>query len=476
MHWIIHGHFYQPPRENPWSGRIPRQPSAAPFHDWNERIHRECYRANAHSRILDARGRIESIVNNYEEIHFDFGPTLLRWIAREDPELHARILDADAASVLARGGHGNAIAQAYNHMILPLATDRDRRTQILWGLRDFAHRFGRRSESVWLPETACDEATLRLLVELEVRYVILAPAQAKRVRPLAGGAWTDVSGERIDSSRAYRATVRDRDGTERGGITVFFYDGPLSAGISFGHFLRSAPALADRLAARGTGDADLVQVATDGEVYGHHEPFGDMCLAYLTRREAPRRGVRVTNYGEHLDHHPPHDEVELDFGPHGAGSSWSCAHGIERWRSDCGCRTGGRSDWNQRWRGPLREALDALRDRLAGIYEEAAGALLRDPWHARDEAIDLLLDPAGRDRFLDRHARRPLDEAERAAVLDLLDSQHHAMLMFTSCAWFFADLAGLEVQQNLAYAARAIEVVQAYGGERIEREFVDRLA
>ena len=309
-----------------------------------------------------------------------------------------------------------------------------------------------------------------------MRYLILAPGQARRIRPLEAGEWQDVSDGRIDTRRAYRALVRDPDGSVAGSIAVFFYDGALSAGISFHHFLRSAPELADRMAANGTGEADLAHVATDGEVYGHHEPFGDMCLAYLTRREAPARGIRVTNYGEYLDRHPPTHEVALDFGPAGAGSSWSCAHGVARWREDCGCSTGGRPGWSQRWRSPLRAALDALRDRLAAVYEERAGELLTDPWRARDEAIDLILDPRHLDRFLDRHARKPLDDADRAAVLSLVDSQHHAMLMFTSCAWFFADLAGVEVRQNLAFAARAIERVRAYGGEGIERDLLERLA
>jgi hypothetical protein len=478
MHLVIHGHFYQPPRENPWTGKIPRQEDASPHHDWNERIASQCYAPNARSRILDERGRIEEIVNNYDWIHFDFGPTLLRWMEREDPEAYAEILQADERSRARNGGHGNAIAQAYNHPILPLAPLRDKRTQILWGLRDFEHRFGRRSEAIWLPETAIDSETLRVLVEFGMRYVILAPNQAKRVRPLGGGSWTDVSGGRIDPRRAYRVKLRRAAG-KGGTIDAFFYDGPISAAISFDHLLRNASGLADRIQAiaRGGGEDALIHAATDGEIYGHHEPFGDMCLAYLVTREGPLRGFRCTNYGHYLDLHPPQHEVELDLGEDGAGSSWSCAHGIDRWRRDCGCSTGGQPGWNQKWRATLRRGLEHLRERLLEIYLAGVPDLVRDPWEARDGYIEVLLDPTGgRERFIEKHAVGTLSPAQRQKLWRLLESQHQGMLMFTSCAWFFADLAGLEVQQNLAYAARAIELAQPYGRVDLEEELLAHLA
>lgn len=476
MYLTLHGHFYQPPREDPWTGRIPVQPSASPHHDWNERISAQSYAPNARSRILDDQGRIEEIVNNYDWIHFDFGPTLLRWLESEDPGLYNEILAADARSRRRFGGHGNAIAQAYNHMILPLANERDKRTQVLWGLRDFEHRFGRPSESLWLPETAVDLDTLRILIEHGLRYLILAPGQARRVRPISGGAWKDVSGGRIDPRRAYRWILPgDPDGTR--GIDVFFYDGPLSVGISFEHLLRNASTFADRIqsVARGAGEGALVHAATDGEVYGHHEPFGDMCLAYLIAREGPLRGTRFTNYGAYLDEHPPRHQVEIDFGEAGEGTSWSCAHGVDRWKRDCGCTVGGPAEWNQKWRTPLRRGLDALRDRLVDVYTGATTELLVDPWAARDAYIDVLLDPSRKASFLQAHARRPLNETEARRVWRLIESQHNAMLMFTSCAWFFDDVSGIEVQQNLAYAARACELAQPLASRDLEAGLLDSL-
>ncbi|MFB3907520.1 MAG: DUF3536 domain-containing protein [Candidatus Eisenbacteria bacterium] len=468
MQVTIHGHFYQPPREDPWTGRIPSQPGASPYHDWNARIGAECYGPNARSRILDEKGRIEEIVNNYDSIHFDFGPTLLHWLEEEEPDIYRDILAADRRSVAARGGHGNAIAQAYNHLILPLASYRDKRTQIAWGLRDFEYRFGRKSEAIWLPETAIDLETLRLLVEFRMRYVILAPGQAKRFRPLSGGPWTDVSGGRIDPRRAYRAYIPGRIEADRS-IDVFFYDGPLSVAVSFEHLLRNGSGFADRIHAAGrgpgaTGKASpetLVHLATDGEVYGHHEPFGDMCLAYFSQREAPLRGMQLTNYGEYLDRHPSRHEVEIDFGEDGEGTSWSCAHGVGRWRRDCGCSIGGRG-WNQRWRSPLRKGLDDLRDRLLEVYAAHVSDLVQDPWEARDDYISIILEDGARARFLEKHARRPLSDEEKGTLWKLLESQHQGMLMFTSCAWFFDDIGGIEAQQNLMYAARAIELAQPF--------------
>jgi hypothetical protein len=476
MYLTLHGHFYQPPREDPWTGKIPVQPGASPHHDWNERISAQSYAPNARSRILDDQGRIEEIVNNYDWIHFDFGPTLLRWIESEDPGLYAEILAADTRSRARFGGHGNAIAQAYNHMILPLANERDKRTQVIWGLRDFEHRFGRASESVWLPETAVDLDTLRILIEHGLRYLILAPGQARRVRPIAGGAWKDVSGGRIDPRRAYRWILPDDPDGARG-IDLFFYDGPLSVGISFEHLLRNASTFADRIqaVARGAGEGALVHAATDGEVYGHHEPFGDMCLAYLIAREGRLRGTRFTNYGAYLDAHPPRHQVEIDFGEAGEGTSWSCAHGVDRWKRDCGCTVGGPAEWNQKWRTPLRRGLDALRDRLADVFTGGTAELLVDPWAARDAYIDVLLDSSRKAAFLQKHARRALSDAETRRVWRLIESQHNAMLMFTSCAWFFDDVSGIEVQQNLAYAARACELAQPFASRDLEAGLLDSL-
>jgi alpha-amylase/alpha-mannosidase (GH57 family) len=480
MYLTVHGHFYQPPRENPWTGRIPLQESAIPYHDWNERVCTECYAPNAHSRVLDPQGRIEEIVSNYDWIHFDFGPTLLRWMEQEQPAVYRKILEADQRSVRRFGGHGNAIAQAYNHMILPLASTRDKRTQIVWGLRDFEHRFGRPSESLWLPETAVDQETLQILISFpEIRYLILSPTQARRIRPLSGGRWTDVSGGRISPLRPYRLFLKGAKTQERRSLAVFFYDGRLAGGISFDHMLRNAGDLARNIESAAQNGADiaaLVHVATDGEIYGHHEPFGDMCLAYLFAREAPRREIRVTNYGSYLDAHPPEHEVELDFGATGGGSSWSCVHGIERWRSDCGCSTGGKPGWNQAWRAPLREGLNHLRDRLETVFVDRCGALLREPWEARDDFIEIVVDRSRHDDFLKKHARGDTGETARRTIWSLLESQHQGMLMFTSCAWFFADISGIEVQQNLTYAARAIDLAQPFSGIDLEEELLGFLA
>lgn len=451
------------------------QEGAAPYHDWNEKIAAECYAPNARSRILDEKGRIEEIVSTYDWLHFDFGPTLMSWLESEMPGVHADIVRADTRSRARNGGHGNAIAQVYNHMILPLASYRDKRTQVLWGLRDFERRFGRQSEAIWLSETAVDLETLRVLIEAGMRYLILAPGQARRIRPLEGGAWTDVSGGRIDPRRAYfwRAP-----GAPRKGIAVFFYDGPLAVGISFEHLLRNASTLADRiqLAARGAPEDGLVHIATDGEVYGHHEPFGDMCLAYVARREAPLRGMEFTNYGQYLDLHPPAHEVEIDFGEAGEGTAWSCAHGVGRWKRDCGCSTGGLPGWNQRWRAPLRRGLDHLRDRILEVFLSNVTDLVKDPWEARDDYIDLLLGRETRDGWLERHSRRLLSGEERCRLWRLLESQRNGMYMFASCAWFFADVSGLEVQQGLAYAARAIELAQPFCKGDLEEGLLGHLA
>jgi len=480
----IHGHFYQPPRENPWTGVVPRQESAYPTHDWNQRVADECYRPNARSRVMGAGNRIEEIVNNYAFLSFDFGPTLLSWLEVHDPSTYRQILEGDRNSVRLQNGHGNAIAHVYNHMILPLANYRDKRTQIAWGLRDFEWRFGRKSESIWLGETAVNLETIRVLIDFGIRYIILSPFQAARVRPIErAGSWTEVRGGRIDPTQPYRFFLRDnrRRRIADRYIDVFFYDGPIAADVSFGHLLRSAPNLADRLAQAGAGirgGRGLVAVATDGEVYGHHEPFGDMCVSYLLRREAPPRGFQLVNFGYFLDRVVPADEVDLEFGENDEGSAWSCSHGVGRWERDCGCSTGGRPGWNQKWRTPLRRGLDMIRDRLAETYLEQASPWLKDPWAARDDYVLVLLDPspAARQAFLDQHARRTLSETERRGVWAVLESQRYAMYMFTSCGWFFADISGIETVQNLAYAARAIELARPWQPLDLEAMLLDYLA
>ncbi len=483
---IIHGHFYQPPRENPWTGLVEAEPSAAPFHDWNERVHFECYRANAFVRVGEA-GANAQFINNYEHMSFNFGPTLLTWLERYHPYTYARILQADRESSKKLAGHGNAIAQAYGHAILPLCNERDLQTQIRWGLADFRFRFGREAEAMWLPETACNDRVMSALVDEGLRYVILAPHQAQRIRtasdserlaatsatPGDTGAPRDVNENTIDTSIPYRWT----DPAEHTrSITVFFYDGRTSRAIAFEKLLRSSGELIDAFA-QSIGNRELLNIATDGETYGHHFKFGDLCLAHALTAEAPQRGFQVTNYGEYLDNHPATAEVDLNNGPDGEGTSWSCAHGVGRWIRDCGCHTGGEVGWNQQWRGPLRAALDFLRDENIPHFEATRKELFAFPWAARDESISLVLDPvASREQFLFEHAGRWLAADQQTRALTYLELQRMLLLMYTSCGWFFNDVSGIETIQILKYAARAIDLMNQLGLPSVRDRFLEILA
>lgn len=469
---VIHGHFYQPPRENPWTDSIDDQPGAAPFANWNERIYSECYRANAFARISDTYGRVEQIVNNYSLLSFNFGPTLLNWVQRHHPHTYEQILAADRTSVSAQNGHGNAIAQAYHHAILPLCNERDRRTEILWGLADFRIRFGREAESMWLPETACDAATLGSLIDNGLRYLILSPYQAERVRSTKSGPWTTVEDGSIDTTQPYAAFHPDGSGRA---IAIFFYHGALARAIAFEGALASSQGLVDRIAAAAR--SGLINVATDGESYGHHFHFGDRSLAYALEVEAGRRGLAVTNYGAYLDEHPPKWEVELKPGPNGEGTAWSCAHGVGRWTRDCGCQAGGREGWDQKWRTPLREALELLRDRAAAAFETAGAEIFIDPWEARDHYLELLIGKnLSREQFFERYARFPVSPAQLVRGLSLLELQRASLMMFTSCGWFFNDISGIETVQILLYAGRLLEHLEELGLPSPRTEFLDRLA
>jgi alpha-amylase/alpha-mannosidase (GH57 family) len=466
----IHGHFYQPPRENPWTGRVERQPSAAPFHDWNQRITEECYAPNAAAKVLDRDGRVVRRVDNYSAISFDFGPTLLAWLAAERPEVHDAVILADRRSRRRFSGHGSAMAQAYHHTILPLASARDRRTEVRWGISDFRHRFGRDPEGLWLPETAVDVGTLEVLAAEGVRFTVLEPHQAARWRPLDGGEWTEsAEGRGPDTCEPH--LCRLPSGAE---IALFFYDGPLSRDVAFNGLLHDGGRFARSLYERGEAPGDgagLLSIATDGETYGHHHRFGEMALAKALTLLDDYDGTRLTNFAEHLAGHPPRREVEVH-----EGTSWSCPHGVGRWSRDCGCgrETGG----HQRWREPLRDALVWLRDELAGPWEAAAGELLADPWAARDAYVRLLLDrsPAAEEAFFAEHAARPLDAPERRRARGLLELQRNALRMFTSCGWFFEDVARIETVQVMLYAARAMELAAGLTGADLEPGFLDRLA
>jgi alpha-amylase/alpha-mannosidase (GH57 family) len=468
---VIHGHFYQPPRENPWTGNINREPSATPFHNWNERIHAECYRPNAYARVFDQGGKVERIVNNYSNLSFNFGPTLISWIETHYPDTYKRILEADRESVRKHSGHGNAIAQGYNHSILPLCNERDRITQVRWGIADFSYRFRRKPESLWLPETAANDETLATLIDEGMKFVILSPYQAERIRTVGTKEWRDVSDGSIDPGVAYKYFHPNGSGKS---IAIFFYDGPISRAIAFEGILASSHSLLDRLSHAGKGIGRLVHVATDGESYGHHFHFGDRCIAHALETEAEARGFRVTNYGEYLENFPPTIEVEIKKGE---GTAWSCAHGIGRWYRDCSCHTGGGEGWNQSWRGPLRKALDVLRDRSIEYFEETRGDLFKDPWAARDEYINLILDPAAsRDQFLYKHAGRHLHVSERVKALTFLELQRHAMVMYTSCGWFFSEISGIEAVQVLKYAGRVLDFIDDLGLPSPVEKFLEVLS
>jgi alpha-amylase/alpha-mannosidase (GH57 family) len=462
----IHGHFYQPPRENPWLEAIEVQDSAAPFHDWNERITRECYAPNTRSRLVDDRGRIVNLLNNYAWISFNFGPTLLSWMADAAPQVLRGIVEGDRLSLQRRSGHGNALAQVYNHAILPLAGERDKRTQVLWGVADFRHRFGRQPEGMWLAETAADVASLEALAEQGIRFTVLAPGQAKRWRRVGDKDWSEGPAD-VDSSRAYLCRLPSGRS-----ICLFYYDGTVSRQVAFERLLDSGEKFLDRLLHgfdESRHHAQLVHIATDGESYGHHHPHGDMALAYVLYKLSKHPEIRLTNYGEYLELHPPEWEVEIH-----ENSSWSCCHGVERWRSNCGCNTG--RGWDQDWRGPLRQSLDGLKARLDHVFATRGRECFPDPWAARDGYIAVVLDrgdPAI-GTFFQEYGHPDLDDVLIREALWLLEMQRHALLMFTSCGWFFDEVSCIETVQCLRYAARAMQLARHFAQD-FEEEFVTGL-
>jgi alpha-amylase/alpha-mannosidase (GH57 family) len=465
----IHGHFYQPPRENPWLEDLEVEDSAAPYHDWNERIAAECYAPNAVSRLLDGSERIAALVNNYEKMSFNFGPALLSWLERHRSGVYEQILEADRMSERAHNGHGNAIAQCYNHAIMPLASERGKLTQVRWGIADFEFRFGRKPEGMWLPETAVDLASLQVLAEHGIKFTILAPHQALAVRP-PGGEWQDVSGRHIDPTRAYRCQLSNDKH-----IDLFFYDQPVSHDIAFEGLLKSGDRFAERLMSGfdpQREDAQLMNIATDGETFGHHSNFGDMALAYAIGKIERQGLARITNYSEYLALHPPAHEVKIHD-----NTSWSCAHGVERWRSDCGCNSGN-THYHQQWRAPLRRALDALHAKLDIVFEHVSASLLKAPWAALDGYVGVILDRSAEncEAFLTKNSRRALSNSETVNVWRLLEMERHAALMYTSCGWFFDDIANIETVKIIEYAARAIQLARDAAGVDLEPQFVADLS
>jgi alpha-amylase/alpha-mannosidase (GH57 family) len=466
----IHGHFYQPPRENPWLEAIEAQDSAQPFHDWNERITYECYAPNTASRILDEKGDIIDITNNYSKISFNFGATLLSWMEKYEPETYKAILKADEESRKRFSGHGSAMAQAFGHIIMPLANLRDKHTQVIWGIRDFEYRFKRKPEGMWLPEAAVDTETLEVLAEHNIKFTIFAPRQARRMRRIGDTHWTDVSGERIDPRMPYLCNLPS--GRK---IVLFFYDGGISQDVAFKGLLKNGRDFANRFAQSFTYESEykpqLVHIATDGESYGHHHRHGDMALAYGLHYLEKQGLATITNYGEFLEKFPPTHEAEIF-----ENSSWSCVHGVERWRNNCGCNTGG-THYHQNWRDPLRIALDWLRDNMIEIYEDEAGKYLRNPWQARNAYMDVLLHRSRNkvESFVNTFAKKELTKEERVKVVKLLEMQRHAMLMYTSCGWFFDEISGIETIQVIQYAGRAIQLAENVANIQLEKSFTEML-
>lgn len=467
----IHGHFYQPPRENPWLEDVELQDSAYPYHDWNTKITEECYRQNAASRILGPDKRIIAIVNNYSEISFDFGPTLLFWLERHAPDVYESVIEADKKSQKNFSGHGAAIAQAYNHIIMPLANRRDKYTQVIWGINDFEHHFGRKPEGMWLPETAADIETLEILAEFGIKFTILAPHQAKRIRKVGSQQWENVHRDQIDTTRAYICPLPSGKT-----INLFFYHGPTAQDVADGRIIQNGEVFAKKLAWISPKDDNqfpLAHIATDGETYGHHHRHTDMALAYCLHYIKSNNLSKITVYGEYLEKHPPAYEVEIY-----ENSSWSCSHGVERWRSNCGCHYGRFPSGKQQWRAPLREAMDWLRDGLAPIYQEMLARYVPDPWQARNDYVRVINDRSAEnvEAFLKQVSGKELSYGEKVMVLKLLEMQRNAMLMYTSCGWFFDDISGIETVQIMQYAARAIQLAkESDDGKDFEPGFKDIL-
>ncbi len=470
---ILHGHFYQPPRENPLTGIIPKQLSAEPFLDWNEQILSSCYAANINARYLDVNGKVISITNNFEHISFNFGPTLLSWMEEQHKDIHDQIIEADKKSVKALG-HGNALAQGFNHTILPLDNLSDARIQIRWGITDFKSRFERMPEGMWLPETAINTDVIDILSDEGIKFVILSPWQCKAVED-ENGNMIDLNGRPAPYDRAY--ILKGKNG---GAINAFFYHPHLAENISFGHLLRDADAFYNHfLTIKNNEKPALIHTATDGEIYGHHEPFGDMALAAMIKKVDSRDDFEFTNYGKFLADNPATLHAELHVGEQSKGTSWSCFHGVSRWYKDCGCSTGGQEGWNQKWRTPLRDALNNNSDRLVAIYNQRIKAIFKDEIDSYQLLSDYGIVAAQRmsmiDFIKDLIEKYPSAKGNESEISCLLDGMKNKYFSFTSCGWFFNDLAGIEPKQNIHYALYAISLFQKYSKESLLSPFLKDL-
>lgn len=462
----IHSHFYQPPREDPWTEEVMLEESAHPYHDWNERITAECYAPNTASPVFDQDGNLIHIINNYSWTSFDLGPTLLAWMEKKAPSVYKSILRADERSVKKFSGHGSAIAHPYSHVVLPLANARDRRTLVKWGIIDFQRHFHRYPEGMWLPETAVNYDTLEALAEEGIKFTILAPHQAEKVRKMGEEEWTDVSNGTIDPKRPYLCRLPSGKT-----LSIFFYDKYVSHDVAFGNLLDDGRAFAIRLVGAFTDEPipQLENIATDGETYGHHRRYGHLALSACLHYIIAKKLARVTNYGEFLEKFPPEYEVRII-----EDTSWSCAHGIERWRSGCGCNTGLHPSWRQDWRRPFREANDWLRDRLSECFELYGSKLLKDPWKAREDFISVAHKKSKEnfEYFLARHAVDELSHESMVKAIKLLEMQKQSLLMQMSCAWFFDDITSIECIQSMKHAARAIQLCQEATGVDLEGEYI----
>lgn len=461
---IIHGHFYQPPREDPWTDIIEEQPSAYPYKNWNEKINKECYSPNAFSRVLDMNGKIKSIINNYRYISFNFGPTLLQWLEKESPQTYEAILEADRISLSEHKGHGNAIAQVYNHTILPLLSFEDKKTEIIWGLKDFEYRFKRKSEGIWLSETAIDYKTIDILIELGIKFIVLSPTQAESYKHISEKEWKIIKDKQIDTTKVYKI-IRSH-----GEIAIFFYNKEVSNLISFGHLLRSADNFAEKIisAINDKLESSLVTIATDGEVYGHHEPFGDMCLSSLIFKYNNKE-IRLMNFGEYLDEFKPEYEVEILLGEDGLGSSWSCSHGVGRWYKDCGCSTGGEAGWNQKWRTPLKEGIDLIKEYIDKRFKEYLSNFFENPYEIRNLYIEHILNNYDISKIdtIFKNKKREITGKDLTSIISLLEAQKFILFAYTSCGWFFSDISGIETIQNLKYTYKAITLIEDFSSDVI---------
>ncbi|MFH1416436.1 MAG: DUF3536 domain-containing protein [Elusimicrobiota bacterium] len=453
--FILHAHFYQPPRENPWSGMIEHQETACPANDWNERIYNECYLPNTSAIIHTPEGHCEE-VNNYKYISFDVGPTLSRWMAEHHMDTYKQILEADWQE-------NNAVAMAFNHTILPLDSSVMRRVQIAWGIEEFKIRYRREPAGMWLPECAFSYDVAEDLINSGIKFMLLTQGQAESVKRLYGNSLYYVSGAKLDIRRPYRLETRV------GYIDVFFSHNELAGEISFGGLMNNPVACADRIEKIfGTKQSEdlLVSVATDGETFGHHHKGMEQRLAYLLKYELPARGIEVSCFEKYISEHPPKWAVRVTN-----NSSWSCCHGIERWKSACGCGKEGDNDLE--WRKPLRDSLNWLAGNVLEIFTEKSEKYFTvPPREALENYGKVLTNSSLLGDFHSEYVVEPFRGS--AEVSNIMEMMHFTSYMFTSCGWFFGDLSRLEPVQNLSYALRAIELMRRLWGIDLEKGFSER--